>query len=408
MKNKSKNKNKTRKSKKGEKNPFKNHKKSIKTIKTIKNKTPKWLSILAEGENKENEIIKPIHSYSPTINQELITLKSDVTRSKIGDCNDYRAFKMEEPLKILVKNTALFGRKCAPYYTKDAQNVLFANLAANKHVDPDKIIPPKQIQSNCWFNAMFALFFISDKGRKFFHFFRQLMIEGKQKNGKEIPSFLRNAFALLNFAVDSALSGSKYALDMDTNNIIRKIYNAIPRSYDTNYISNVDESGNPIKYYGSIINYLGNNSIKMLVLNGFAEVNNWEDRITRDINRLMPKHLPHIIVIEIFDGPNETKGEAGIIKNRPLTFTVKGAEYSLDSAVVRDIEQQHFCAMITCEHKEMAYDGYSYHRLTYSDWKSKINSTEKWQFQGTKNYDGTPLKWSFMHSYQMLMYYRIK
>jgi len=407
MKNKTHKIHKSNKSNKQQKKRIKKSFKNKKTVKIIKNKTPEWLNILAEGENEESQITKPLHSYSPTVNQELITLRSDMSRSKIGDCNDYRAFKMEEPLKILVKNTVLFGRKCAPYYTKDAQKVLFANLAANKHVDPDKIIPPKQIQSNCWFNAMFALFFISDKGRKFFHFFRQLMIEGKQQNGKEIPSQLRNAFALLNFAVDSALSGSKYALEMDTNNIIRKIYDGIPRTYGLNYISNVDESGNPIKYYGSIINYLGNNSIQMLVLNGFSDVKNWEDKITIEINTQMPKHLPHIIVVEIFDGPNETKGEAGKIKNRPLKFRVKEAEYSLDSAVVRDIEQQHFCAMITCEHKEMAYDGYSYHRLTYSDWKSKINSPEKWQFEGTKNYDGTPLKWSFLHSYQMLMYYRV-
>jgi hypothetical protein len=387
----------------------KNNQKTIKKrIKVIKNKTPKWLRTLAKGVNP-SITTKPAHSYSPTINQELITLKSGLSRSKIGDCNDYKAFKMEEPLKILIKNNALFGKKCAPYYTKDAQEVLLANLAANKHLDINKIIPPKQIQSNCWFNAMFALFFISDKGRKFFHFFRQLMIEGKQKDGKIIPFRLRNAFALLNFAVDSALSGSKYATEMDTNNIIRQIYESIPSSYNkqANYIPYVDEAGNPIKYYNSIINYLGNNSIQMLVLNDFTPVVSWEERITRQINKEMPRHLPHIIVVEIFDGPRETAGSAGKIKNRPLSFKVKGAEYRLDSAVVRDIEQQHFCAMITCEGKEMAYDGYSYHRLTSSEWKSKINSSDKWEFEGTKNYDGTPLKWSFLHSYQMLMYYRV-
>lgn len=387
----------------------KKHKNTYKNkIMVIKNKTPRWLRSLAKGDNNDG-LTKSLDSYSPTVNQDLITLKSGLSRAKIGNCNDYKAFKMEEPLKILVKNNVLFGKKCALYYKKDAKKVLMDNLAANKHIDVDKIIPPKQIQSNCWFNAMFALFFISDKGRKFFHFFRQLMIEGNQKSGKIIPLYLRNAFALLNFAVDSALSGSKYAVEMDTNNIIRQIYDAIPSSYNkhANYISYVDEAGNPVKYYNSIINYLGNNSIQMLVYYNFTPVSNWEDRITREINKQMPRHLPHIIVIEIFDGPRETAGDAGKIKNRPLSFKVKGVEYSLDSAVVRDIEQQHFCAMITCDGKEMAYDGYSYHRLTPSEWKSKINSTDKWEFEGTNNYDGTPLKWSFLHSYQMLMYYRV-
>ena len=375
----------------------------------IKNKTPKWLNDLGEGEKIVTSNRKILSSYSPTVNQELITLESGRSRLKIGDCNDYKAFKMEEPLKILIKNKALFGKKCTPYYTNEAKEVLLSNLAANKHVDPSKIIPPKQILGNCWFNAMFVMFFISDKGRKFFHFFRQLMIEGRQQNGRQIPLHLRNAFALLNFAVDASLTGSKYAVEMDTNNIIRQIYDSIPSSYNkhANYIPYVDEAGNPIKYYYSIINVLGNTSIQMLILNDFTPVASWEERITREINNKMPKHLPHIIVVEIFDGQRETAGNAGKIKNRPLSFNVKGAQYSLDSAVVRDIEQQHFCAMITCEGKQMAFDGYSYHRLTESPWKDKINSTDKWEFEGTKNYDGTPLKWSFLHSYQMLMYYRV-
>ena len=37
-------------------------------------------------------------------------------------------------------------------------------------VDCAKIIT-RQAQSNCWFNTMFVMFFISDKGRKFFSTF---------------------------------------------------------------------------------------------------------------------------------------------------------------------------------------------------------------------------------------------
>jgi tetrahydromethanopterin S-methyltransferase subunit B len=387
-------------------NPINPNNKSNKS-KTIKNRTPRWLNILSKSELANGQT-KMLHSYAPTVNQELITLQSNASRSEIGNCNDYKAFKLEESLKILVDNTKLFGKKCAPYSTVEAKRVLLANLAANKHIDPDKIIPPKQIQSNCWFNAMFVTFFVSDKGRKFFHFFRQLMIEGKQHNGKNIPNKLRDAFALLNFAIESALNGTKYAIELNTNSIIKEIYDAIPESYNKDYVSNVNESGNPIKYYKSIIGYLGDNSIIMLVIQINEQINNWSQKITNIVNQLSPSHLPHIIVIEIFDGPDETAGPSGKIKNKPLTFNVKEGEYSLDSAVVRDIEQQHFCAMVTCQGKEMAYDGYSFHRLTPSEWKGKINKQSKWQFEGTNNYDGTPLKWSFLHCYQMLMYYRVK
>ena len=74
---------------------------------------------------------------------------------------------------------------------------------------------------------MFVNFFVSDKGRLFFHFFRQLMIEGKQQNNVAIPVKLRDAFALLNFGVDACLTGNQYAYQLDTNSIIHSLYNII-------------------------------------------------------------------------------------------------------------------------------------------------------------------------------------
>ena len=54
----------------------------------------------------------------------------------------------------------------------EAKKYMLRNLSADKHIDVTKIVPPIQIQSNCWFNAMFVTFFVSDKGRKFFSFFK--------------------------------------------------------------------------------------------------------------------------------------------------------------------------------------------------------------------------------------------
>jgi hypothetical protein len=56
----------------------------------------------------------------------------------------------------------------------------------------------------------------------------------------------------------------------------------------------------------------------------------------------------------------------------------------------------------------MAYDGMSYHRLVPMEWKKYINSDYSWQFKGSNNSDGSPLKWNFLHGYQMLIYYRVK
>ena len=343
-------------------------------------------------------------SYSPTVNDELVMLQS-ISREKVIDCNNENAFKLKEPLHIGISGK-YFGKDCVPYYDTKAVKYLLKNLSANKHIKIDKIIPPIQSQSNCWFNTMFVTFFVSDKGRKFFHFFRQLMIEGVQANGEAIPSKLRNGFALLNYAIDVCLTGNNYAYILDTNAIIRNIYENIPESYKQKlpYITNVDESGNPVRYYGSLIHYLHNKSIQLTFIQNTND--KWKEKVMTEIEK--QTHLPHIIILEIFDGANRTPGESGRTTNKPKSFNVKGAKYMLDSCVIRDTTQQHFSATLTCENKEMAYDGMSFHRLVPNQWKHHINSDISWGFDGSNNSDGTPLKWNFTHGYQMLIYYRVK
>ena len=337
-------------------------------------------------------------SYSPTINQELITLQS-ISRNDLYDCNIEEAYKLNEPLKIGIPGS-VYGKTCFEYDTKEAKRFLLRNLAADKHIDPKKIVPPIQSQSNCWFNAMFATFFISDKGRKFFHFFRQLMIEGKQKNGRIIPKNIRDAFALLNFGIDACLTGNKFAYLLNTNTIIHQLYKSIPKTYKKSfpYIVDVDEAGNPLLYYIGIINYLNDNSIILLFIRDADK--EWKDRVSEAVSKLT--HMPHIIVLEIFDKM------ASKLNKKPVSFTVDDAKFEIDSAVVRDISRQHFCATIMCEGQEMGYDGMSYHRLVPLDWKHKMNTDYSWQFEGTTDYDGTPLEWNFTKSYQLLMYYRVQ
>jgi hypothetical protein len=338
-----------------------------------------------------------ISSYAPTINQDLVSLKS-IPREKISDCNNSRAFKLEEPLKIAIPG-AYYGNNCHKYSTPEAQKFLLHNLSANKHVDPSVIVPPIQIQSNCWFNTMFATLFISDKGRKFFHYFRELMIESKQANGTPIPEKLADAFALLNFAIESALTGSKYAYELNTNSIIKQIYESIPDKYHKiyPYVVGVDAASNPIRYYGSIITYLDEHSLQFLFISQLKT--DWRNRVEPELGKL--QHKPHIIILEIFD--DESKKI-----EKPESFSVLGAEYKLDSCVIRDTTQQHFCATITCDGEEMGYDGMSFHRLVPMKWKDTINQDKEWGFEGSDNSDGTPLKWSFKHGYQLLLYYRVK
>jgi hypothetical protein len=343
-------------------------------------------------------------SYSPTVNKELVMLQS-ISREKTLDCNNEKAFELKEPLHIGIAGK-LFGKTCIPYYEPKAIKFLLKNLVANKHVTPNKIVPPIQSQSNCWFNTMFVTLFVSDKGRKFFHFFRQLMIEGKQSSGESINTKLRNGFALLNYAIDACLTGSKYAYVLDTNAIIHNIYDVIPESYKSKlpYITDIDEAGNPIRYFMSLIYYLHNKSLQISFISNTNE--KWKDKVILEIEK--QTHLPHIIILEFYDGVNKSAGESGRTLNKPRSFLVKGAKYMLDSCVIRDTTQQHFSATLTCEKTEMAYDGMSFHRLVPLEWKKYINSDFSWGFDGSNDVGGIPLKWNFTHGYQMLIYYRVK
>ena len=55
-----------------------------------------------------------IISYSPSINQALVSLKS-IEREPLFNCNNELAFKLKEPLKIGISET-----KCYPNYTPNS------------------------------------------------------------------------------------------------------------------------------------------------------------------------------------------------------------------------------------------------------------------------------------------------
>lgn len=336
-------------------------------------------------------------SYSPSINNELVTLKS-TSRDSLSNCNTLTAFKNNAQLEIGI-NDDKYGLRCFNYNTSEAKKFMLHSLSANKHVDPDIIIPPKQLKANCWFNAMFVNFFVSDKGRKFFHFFRQLMIEGKQKNGHVFPENIRNAFALLNFGVDACLTGNNFAYELDTNHIIHQLFKSIPDSYKKTHRYLVDENsaGNPLLYYISIINYLNNNSILLLFVRDCTI--DWKERIMNMVEN--EDKLPHTIVLEIYNK------NAKVFANKPNSFNIGNAKYEIDSAVIRDSTDQHFCSAITCEGEQMGYDGMSYHRIVPLAWKDKLNADFNWQFEGSNDADNTPLTWNFTKNYQLLVYYRV-
>ena len=373
------------------------------SIKVLPNKTSKEIDEISQQINNEltNETNRdPLVSYAPSINEQLISLKS-VDRNPLFNCNNESAFQLKEPLKIGISAT-----ECLPYYAPKAKEYLLKNLSANKHVDLKKIVTPMQSLGNCWFNTMFVILFVSDKGRKFFHFFRQLMIEGKQSDGKSIPNDLKNGLALLNYAIEACLTGDPFAYVLDTNAIIKDIYENIPSVYKNRlpYISNIRESGNPIRYYGSLIYYLHDESIELAFISNATQ--KWREQITDKLEKREQKEgkekgkKPHIIILEFYDDVSR------VVTNKPTKFSIGGDKYMLDSCVLRDTRGDHFCSLLTCDQQEMAYDGMSFHRLVSMKWKKHINSNYVWEFKGSTDHDGNELQWNFKRGYQMLVYYK--
>ena len=316
-------------------------------------------------------------SYSPSVNKYLRT-----PHSKSLSITKKCSF---EPLTISIDN------QCYLYDSEIAISYLLEKLRRNKHVNVKKIILPKQYSSNCWFNTMFVLLFISDKGRKFFSFFRALMILGELPNGDSIPSKLREGFAFLNYNIDACLSGNQYALhSMNTNKTIEFLYSHIKHPH----IFKKGEAGNPFKYYNALVNYLSLRSLSLLQLTYEESIHfriPWKEKI------------PHVV---IFQYPVDSFQK--LKEKKKLSFTYDKYEYSLDSVAIIDNEKNHFIGLLTCNGEEYSYDGASLTRLVPMKWKHLLNEDKDFSVHDTYDFKGNLLYWNFTKGYQMLVYYRKK
>ena len=90
-----------------------------------------------------------------------------------------------------------------------------------------------------------------------------------------------------------------------------------------------------------------------------------------------------------------------------ITFEHKGkttvAKYELDSAILRDINQEHFSAYLTINGKEYGFDGESFSRIEPFRWKKRLYQNTQWRFADQHN-----TYFNFEKGYQILIYYRIK
>ena len=286
----------------------------------------------AKTKTKTNSKTKKYKSYSPSVNRkinlkkttgkliDLFSCKNKLSKRQSYYLTKYKSKKIDANFLSKLKkfiygieiNVDLKRKICNNLSSKSALNALLHNIYNQNPLIIENITPPTQILSNCWFNTFFMNFFISDKGRKFFKYFRELMVTGKIKNGKKIEPSLRASFILLNYSIEASYNyfgnSSVIAKNIDTNYLINFIFNSIHKNKKSlTYIKTVNEAGNPLKYYNDIVDYLDSSEINILTMecsniNPFNTIN-----IQNKLSTL--KNLPHIIVCEIWEDYDQKKEE---------------------------------------------------------------------------------------------------
>jgi hypothetical protein len=335
-------------------------------------------------------------SYRPTINQRLVALRTTNRKTiQAKGCNENPfLLKAHHDFKLEINGT------CYAFFERPAIDFLLHNLAANKHIDPKKLITPKQYDANCWFNVMFVTYFISDKGRHFFHFLRHLMITGTQANGTPLDPELWKTFSLLNYFVDISAKGDPMAKNINTNAIILKLYHIIKHKNKTVY--KTSQAGNPVIYYNSIIDYLNNQDIS--ILHVYCDPD-WKQSIQVQLTRFLTHtkgKMPHVILLEFSSTVSKS-----VEKDRSTELQLNRNRYRLDAACIIDVEREHFSSCLTLEKEDYMYDGMSNHRLIKKPWKNLLNSKVEWSFAGSTNLNRTLKKWCFLNGYHVLFYYLV-
>ena len=388
----------------------KKYKKSKSALKSRKRFTSKarLSSLPTFSFHTKKRELKKENSYVPTFHQQMTHLVSfSPERSIIGNeefiCNDDEIYSSKT-------------KKCYPWNSQMAKKIASKNLNSNRKFSVKDIIGPKQVLGNCWLNCFFVIYFISDKGNKFFRHLRKVMITGKDLDGNPINKKLHRLLFIFNKYIESVIRGKHskinktYALKIDTNILIKEIYKNI-LDVNKKLIPNINEAGNVEGFYNGLLNHINieKKVRKNFVTNPLLYDHLMGNYTVSEIKKYVETELynSHIIILKITNDDTHSVLSNKYLKNKkkPKEIKIKNRTFVLDSAVLLDNDNQHFSAYLTIDKKEYMFEGYSYARITPFKWKNKLNSLRSWKtFKSRKFEDNYN---NFMKGYQMLYYYRI-
>jgi hypothetical protein len=358
-------------------------------------------------------------SYIPSINNKLqIRSLRTLPQLSINLCDSLLE------LNISTTNNDV----CLPYNSNKVKDILLHNLKASKHLDVTKFIPPVQFLSNCWFNTMFVTFFFSDKGRVFFRFFRELMITGRKVDSTLIPEEFAKIFFILNLFIEASYNQSSKSNilfnkinsltdKLNTNYFVYHIYKIInnpaksisPTLLITNSnkiynIPDVEDPGNPLTYYETILKYLKYNTLK-LFKHSITRTININDVIQKKYSTSSINVIPDIVIIEDFQSGTLFDNTIKLTDAQNNTYN-----YVLDAIIITNKDHfdpkanSHFVSVLTVNKEEYKFDGSSLSKLSRFEWKKMINQDKDWTFKEDPEYE--PERYNFTKGYKIMFYYR--
>ena len=377
------------------------------------------ITSLRKNNNLASKLSIIKRSFSPSITNKLgVRSLKTLKRRSLNICESL----LQINIRINEKNI------CLPYNDKDVQGLLLHNLRASKHLDISKFIPPIQLLSNCWFNTMFVTFFFSDKGRKFFRFFRELMIIGKKIDMTSIPVEIAKIFFILNLFIEASYNqGSR-------SNILYEKLNALTERLNTNYfvyhlykiinkssnsinpnvlidntnklydIPNIEDAGNPLTYYETILQYLNYDTLKLFKHNITKPMNINEVIQTKYLSSLS-NIVPDIIILEDFQSGSKHTTDLKLLDGENNIYT-----YVLDAIIITNKDHflpdtnSHFVSVLTVNKQEYKFDGSSLSKLSPFKWKQMLNKDKDWAFKEDPKYE--PEHYNFTKGYKIMFYYR--
>lgn len=254
------------------------------------------------------------------------------------------------------------------------------------------------------------------------------MITGRKIDGTPIPQQFAKIFFILNLFIEASYNQSSHSNvlfdkinsltdKLNTNYFvyhIHKIINNPSRSISPSLlisnsnqiynIPNIEDPGNPLTYYESILKYLKYNTLKLLKHSLTKQVN-IDDVIHSKFLAKSITIIPDIIILEDFQSGTKFDTSIKLTDARNNSYL-----YILDAIVITNKDHfdpeanSHFVSVLTVNKLEYKFDGSSLSKLSRFNWKKMINENNDWTFKEDPEYE--PEKYNFTKGYKIMFYYR--